>query len=61
MRIERADDGTFGVVVGEHRVRPVIRPFFGVNSFEAAARLAREHAARLGVAAVYAIGCEDGS
>ena len=59
IRIDRADDGTFAVTVHERRFRPVIRPFSGIVSFEAAATLAREHAERLGVAAIHALGCSD--
>ena len=59
VHIERGDGGKFVVTTFERKHRPVIRFEPPLASFEAAVARARQHAARLGVEAIHAFGCEE--
>ena len=59
VRIERGDGGKFVVETFEFRHRPVVRFEPPAETFEAAVARAKEHAQRLGVATIYAFGCDE--
>jgi hypothetical protein len=55
--IRRGPGGVFTVETLEDGRRPFVRYHAAGDSFEAALARARQHAARLGAATIFAIGC----